>query len=166
MNCWYWAISPFPTVFSLRFENFLPFSSNLKLLSETLSVRKSLKFVVWKSVKAVANCRVCLSESGGHLWIRWKYWLQTFYPVTKMFSKPITYWRAKHYSILALSVFTTWSWLTAILKEKTFRNMEWEEVNSGNQHFLLFPHFRNVYFVFWKCFQFGEVQHFVVFIKS
>ena len=27
------AISPFPTVFSTRLDNFLPFSSNLKLLS-------------------------------------------------------------------------------------------------------------------------------------
>ena len=30
----YLAISPFPTDFSTRFENFLPFSSNLKLSSK------------------------------------------------------------------------------------------------------------------------------------
>ena len=32
-NCSYWAISPFPTVFSNHLENSLPFSSNLKLSS-------------------------------------------------------------------------------------------------------------------------------------
>ena len=32
-NCLLRAISPFPTVFSTRFNNFLPFSSNLKLSS-------------------------------------------------------------------------------------------------------------------------------------
>ena len=31
-NCSWWAISPFPTVFSTRLDNFLPFSSNLELL--------------------------------------------------------------------------------------------------------------------------------------
>ena len=32
-NCSWWAISPFPTVFSPRLDNFLPFSLNLKLSS-------------------------------------------------------------------------------------------------------------------------------------
>ena len=32
-NCLLQAISPFPTLFSTRLENFLPLSSNLKLLS-------------------------------------------------------------------------------------------------------------------------------------
>ena len=32
-NCLWRAISPFPTVLSTRLETFLPFSSNLKLLS-------------------------------------------------------------------------------------------------------------------------------------
>ena len=32
-NCSIRAISPFPAVFSTHMENFLPFSSNLKLLS-------------------------------------------------------------------------------------------------------------------------------------
>ena len=41
------AISPFPTVFSTRLENFLPFSSNLKLSSADSFSLKSLKFVVW-----------------------------------------------------------------------------------------------------------------------
>ena len=36
-------------------ENFLPFSSNSKLLSAALSVWKSLKFVVWERVKVVLN---------------------------------------------------------------------------------------------------------------
>ena len=38
------AISPFPTVFSTCLDNFLPFSTNLK-------VWKSLNFVVWERVK-------------------------------------------------------------------------------------------------------------------
>ena len=38
-----WAISPFPTVFSTRLKNFLPFASNLPL-----SVWNSLKFVIWE----------------------------------------------------------------------------------------------------------------------
>ena len=32
-NCSSWAISPFPTVFSTGLDNFVPFSSNLKLSS-------------------------------------------------------------------------------------------------------------------------------------
>ena len=40
------AISPFPIVFSTRLENFLPFSSYLKYRLQTISGKKSLKFVV------------------------------------------------------------------------------------------------------------------------
>ena len=46
-------IAPFPTVFSTFLENFLPFPSNLKLSSETFSVWKSLKFVIWERVKMI-----------------------------------------------------------------------------------------------------------------
>ena len=44
-------MSPFPNVFSPFLKNFLPFSSNLKLSSQTLSVWKSVKFVLWERVK-------------------------------------------------------------------------------------------------------------------
>ena len=41
-NCWWRAISPFPKVFSTRLDNFLPFSSNLKLSSaKSLSLEES-----------------------------------------------------------------------------------------------------------------------------
>ena len=46
-NCSLRAISSFPTVFSTCFENFLEFSSNLKLSSANAL---SLEFVVWKRV--------------------------------------------------------------------------------------------------------------------
>ena len=46
-NCSWRAISPFPTVFSTCLKNFLPFSSNLNCRLQSLSVWKSLKFVVW-----------------------------------------------------------------------------------------------------------------------
>ena len=52
---------PFPTVFStgICFENFLPFSTNLKLLSlQTLSVWKSPKFVVLERVKSVSVMKI------------------------------------------------------------------------------------------------------------
>ena len=45
-NCLLQAISPFPTVFSTDLNNFLPFSSNMKLSSES-------KFVVWERFKPV-----------------------------------------------------------------------------------------------------------------
>ena len=38
-------------VFSTHLENFLPFSSNLKLLSANHSVWKSLKLVIWEWAK-------------------------------------------------------------------------------------------------------------------
>ena len=38
-------------VFSTRLENFLSFSSNLICRRQTLSVWKSLKYVVWERVK-------------------------------------------------------------------------------------------------------------------
>ena len=40
----------FSSVFSTRLENFLPFLSNLNCRLQTLSVWKSLKFVVWERV--------------------------------------------------------------------------------------------------------------------
>ena len=46
-NCSIRAISPFPTVFSTCLDNFLPFSSNLKLSSADSFQFGSLKFVVW-----------------------------------------------------------------------------------------------------------------------
>ena len=52
-NCSWWAISPFPTTFSTPLKNFLPFSSYLKLFLQTLSVWKSLKFLIWERVKNV-----------------------------------------------------------------------------------------------------------------
>ena len=42
----------FPTVFSTHLENFLPFSSNLKLSLPSLSVWMSLKFDVWERVNS------------------------------------------------------------------------------------------------------------------
>ena len=49
------AISPLPTEFSTRLENFLPFSSNLKICGlQIVSVWKSLKLVVWERVKPLA----------------------------------------------------------------------------------------------------------------
>ena len=44
------AISPFPAVFYIHFENSLPFSSNLKL-SANSSVWNSLKFAIWERAK-------------------------------------------------------------------------------------------------------------------
>ena len=44
-------ISPFPTAFSTHSENFLPFSSNLKLSSAEYFSLEGLKFVVWVRVK-------------------------------------------------------------------------------------------------------------------
>ena len=41
------------SVFATLFENFLPFSSNLKLCLRTLSVCKSIKFVIWARVKFI-----------------------------------------------------------------------------------------------------------------
>ena len=41
-NCWLRAISPFPILFSTRLENFMPFSSSLKLSSaNSLSLDES-----------------------------------------------------------------------------------------------------------------------------
>ena len=54
-NCSLQAISPFPIVFSTRLENFLPFSSNLKLSSANSFSWKSVKFVVWERVKNLHN---------------------------------------------------------------------------------------------------------------
>ena len=45
------AISPFPTVFSASLENFLPFSSNLKLSSANSFSLEVAKCVVWERVK-------------------------------------------------------------------------------------------------------------------
>ena len=45
-NCLWRAISPFPTLFSIHLENFLPFLLNLKLSSANCP-----KFVVWERVK-------------------------------------------------------------------------------------------------------------------
>ena len=42
------AISPFPTVFSTNMENFLPFHQTQYCRLQTLSVWKSLKFVIWE----------------------------------------------------------------------------------------------------------------------
>ena len=50
-NCSQRAISPFPTVFSTLLENFLLYSSNLKLSSGKLFPVGSLKFVILELVK-------------------------------------------------------------------------------------------------------------------
>ena len=47
------GISPFAGVFSTLLKNFLPFSSNLNCRLQTLSVWKSLKFVVWEKVNSL-----------------------------------------------------------------------------------------------------------------
>ena len=48
--CSEWAISPFPTVFSTRSDNFFPFSSNLELSSANCFSLEGYKFVVWERV--------------------------------------------------------------------------------------------------------------------
>ena len=45
-------IAPFPTVFSIRLENFLSFSSDLKLSSASSFNLEESKFVVWERVTA------------------------------------------------------------------------------------------------------------------
>ena len=55
----------FPTVFSTVVENILPFSSNIKCRLQTLSVWKSLKFVVWERVKQYKSpdwVKVCVLQ--------------------------------------------------------------------------------------------------------
>ena len=54
-NCSLRAISPFPTVFSTFLEGFLPFHQiqNCRLL--TLSIWKSLNFVVWERVNCLSH---------------------------------------------------------------------------------------------------------------
>ena len=49
-NCLWWAISPFPTVFSTHSENFLSFSSNLKLSSANSFSLESSKICHWERV--------------------------------------------------------------------------------------------------------------------
>ena len=46
-NCSWWAISPFPKVFSTCLENFMPFHQFKIFPLHTVSVWNSLKFVDW-----------------------------------------------------------------------------------------------------------------------
>ena len=51
-NCSLWAISPFPTVFSTRLDNFLPFLSNLELSSaNSFSLEGSKSWWIWTQMK-------------------------------------------------------------------------------------------------------------------
>ena len=49
-------------MFSTCFDNFRPFSSNLKLSSPNSLILKSLKFVVWERVKSLPNNILDLSK--------------------------------------------------------------------------------------------------------
>ena len=49
------AISPSPTVFSTFLENFLPFSSNLKLLSADFSSLEEFKFFSFGGEQCFVN---------------------------------------------------------------------------------------------------------------
>ena len=57
-NCSLIAISPFPTVFSTYVEDFLSFSSNLKVMAANSFSLEESKFFVWETVK-----RDCLEKS-------------------------------------------------------------------------------------------------------
>ena len=52
-NCLYRAISPYPTMFSIHWKNFLPFSSNLILLSaNSFSLNQSKILLFGKGLKS------------------------------------------------------------------------------------------------------------------
>ena len=68
-NCSWRAISPLPTVFSSRLENFLLFSSNLKLSADYFNLEE-FKICCWERVNPFANkplflhvCSTCLLET-------------------------------------------------------------------------------------------------------
>ena len=89
------AISPFPTEFSTFLENFLSISSNLKLY-KTLSIWKSLQFVVWEKVKMVLDCTqinestifdtVTLAMTQNDLGTYWTKFFVTFLQFRSLFS--------------------------------------------------------------------------------
>ena len=54
------SVSAIDTVFSTRLENVLPFSSIWNCLLQTLTVWKSLKFVIWERVITLLLGSVCL----------------------------------------------------------------------------------------------------------
>ena len=54
-NCSEWAISYFPTLFSIHYENFLQVSSNMKLLSANSFSLDGLKFIVLERVNPFPN---------------------------------------------------------------------------------------------------------------
>ena len=50
-------------MFSICFENSLPFSANLDCGQQTLSVWKSLKFVVWERVNHLPDMPILCSSN-------------------------------------------------------------------------------------------------------
>ena len=76
-NCSWRVISPFPVVFSTRLDNFLPFSSNLKL-----SFANSFSLEVWNlssgnglTLSQTTNFRLFQTEGvyRRQFWICWKW---------------------------------------------------------------------------------------------
>ena len=116
-NCSWRAISPFPTVFSTHLENFLPFSSNLKLLSaNTFSLEES---------------KICRLGKSSELKCSWLHFIITL--CQKLSRLRVLY--------LILQPLTTLPQPLLTLKRRPLENMVGKGENAGNQLFVLFSHY-------------------------
>ena len=115
-------------MFSTRLDNFLPFSSNLKLSSaKTLSVWKSLKSVVWERVNPFPNkpwfLHVCIISLLKTLWEKEKLLVTSNFYFSHSVFYPFGELSAIFIKFKIIVCKTLWVW-------KSLKLVVWERVNS------------------------------------